>query len=68
MKTEVEIRDDLLDKALKYSELLSKEAVVEKALEEYVYSLLIKKVDEFRGPGVWEGDLNQMRTSDLSRE
>ena len=63
MKTELEIRDDLMREALRLSNLPTHQAVVEKALETFVYVLLLKKVDALRGPGVWEGDLEEMRTA-----
>lgn len=61
MKTELEIRDDLMQEALRLSELPTQQAVVEQALENFVYALLLKKLDALRGPGVWEGDLEEMR-------
>jgi Arc/MetJ family transcription regulator len=63
MKTQLEIRDDLMQEALRLSELPTHQAVVEKALENFVYDLLLKKINALRGPGVWEGNLEEMRTA-----
>jgi Arc/MetJ family transcription regulator len=63
MRTNIDIDDELMAKALELSGLPTKKAVVEEALKLLVQSRKRRNViEEMRGMG-WEGDLDDMRSS-----
>jgi Arc/MetJ family transcription regulator len=67
MRTNIDIDEKLLESAMALSELKTKKAVVEEALEEMVQERQRRKaLKEMWGMG-WEGDLEQMRI-DLPRD
>lgn len=61
MRTNIDINDDLLSRAMELTGLDTKKAVVEEAL---AFLIRLKQqrsaLDEIRGIG-WEGDLEEMR-------
>ena len=61
MRTNVVIDDELMAKALKYTGLKTKRAVIEEALRTLIALKSQEKVRELRGKLDWEGDLNEMR-------
>ena len=62
MRTNIELDDDLIAKAMKLSGLPTKKATVELALRQFVENGYRRQaLDELWGMG-WEGDLDAMRT------
>lgn len=61
MRTNIEIDDDLMKKALKYSNLKTKKEVIHEALNEYVKYQLRLKLLSLQGKVKWIGDLDKMR-------
>ena len=64
MKASIEIDEDLMKKALKYSGLKSKKDIINTALEAYVKYQMRLKILSLLGNGKWEGNLDEMRTYD----
>jgi Arc/MetJ family transcription regulator len=63
MRTNIEIDDELMAKAVALSGLPTKKAVVEEALKLFVKSFKQRNViEEMHGMG-WEGDLDEIRSS-----
>lgn len=63
MRTNIEIDDELLRKAMRLHRLPSKREAVDFALRRLVEDpLSIEEARAMRGSG-WEGDLDEMRTS-----
>jgi Arc/MetJ family transcription regulator len=61
MRTNIEIDDDLLSKAMAASELPTKKATVEEGLRLLVrIKDQIRALNELKGTG-WSGDLDEMR-------
>jgi Arc/MetJ family transcription regulator len=63
MRTNVDIDDELMEKAMQLSNLKTKKEVVEAALQTFVRKLKQRRILELRGKVNWEGDLDDMRTS-----
>lgn len=61
MRTNIELDDELVEKALKISKLKTKKEVVNEALKHYVATLKKKQLLSIREKGTWKGDLGQMR-------
>jgi Arc/MetJ family transcription regulator len=64
MRTNIEIDDELMKKALKYSKLKTKKEIINEALNEYVKYQMRLRLLSLRGKVKWEGDLDKMRTYD----
>ncbi len=64
MRTNIEIDDDLMSKAMQLSLLKTKKQVVEAALAEFIKATSRRKLISLRGKITWEGDLNEMRTQE----
>jgi len=62
MRTNIEINDDLLAQVIELSGAKTKREAIELALKNWVHTLLLQKLEEIRGPGAWEGNLDEMRT------
>ena len=62
MRTNVELDDVLVKKAMKLTNISTKKAVINKALEELVNSNIRKEMIKFMDSGIWEGNLKEMRT------
>ena len=60
MRTNIEIDDDLVERAMKVYQLSTKRAVVELALQRLVDSMSKAEQLAMEGSG-WDGDLAQMR-------
>jgi Arc/MetJ family transcription regulator len=61
MRTNIDIDDELLTKAMEATGATTKKATVEQALRQTVRNYEARKaIAELRGIG-WEGDLDQMR-------
>ena len=64
MRTNIEIDDELMKKALKYSKLKTKKEIINEALNEYVKYQMRLRLLSLRGKVKWEDDLDKMRTYD----
>ena len=62
MRTNIEIDNTLINKALEISKLPTKKSVIDMLLKEYVRKNKQKEILKFRAGGFWEGDLDEMRT------
>jgi Arc/MetJ family transcription regulator len=61
MRTNINIDDQLLDRARKLTRLRTKREIVHRALEILVEAEARKSMLRFRGTGIWKGDLKGMR-------
>ena len=61
MRTNIEIDDELMKKALKYSKLKTKKEIINEALNEYVRYQMRLKMLSLQGKVEWIGDLDKMR-------
>lgn len=64
MRTNVEIDDDLMNKALKVSHLKTKKAAVEEGLKLLVQRKKQENIKNLRGRLHWKGDLEDMRSDE----
>jgi Arc/MetJ family transcription regulator len=60
-RTNLVLREDLLEEATRLSGEKTFSRAVERALEEYVRHAKARRILELRGSGSWEGQLPQMR-------
>jgi Arc/MetJ family transcription regulator len=63
MRTNVELDDALVKKAMKITKVTTKKALINIALEELIKSNSRKGILEFIDSGIWEGDLKKMRAT-----
>jgi Arc/MetJ family transcription regulator len=61
VRTNIELDDALVKKAMELTKISTKKALVNKALEELIKSNTRKKMLKFMDSGIWEGDLIKMR-------
>lgn len=61
MRTNIEINDELMSKAMAATGLTTKRAVVEHALKIIVQLKGQERLRELRGKIQWEGDLDELR-------
>jgi len=61
MRTNIDIDDDLMKQALKYSKLKTKKEIINEALNEYVKYQMRLKLLSLRGKVKWVGNLDKMR-------
>ena len=61
MRTNIDIDDELMKKALEVTDLTTKRAVVEEALRTLIQLHQQAKIGELYGKLHWEGDLNSLR-------
>jgi hypothetical protein len=66
-RTNLVIREDLLEEATRLSGEKTYSRAVERALEEFVRRVKARQILELRGSGLWQGDLAAMRADDRSR-
>ncbi len=64
MRTNIDIDDDLMKEAMKWSNLKSKKEIVNNALQEFIKFNKRQLMKTLRGKVEWIGDLDQMRTYD----
>lgn len=64
MRTNIDIDDDLMKKAMKYSKLKTKKEVMHAALEAFVKYQMRLNIMKLQGKVIWEGNLEEMRTYD----
>ena len=62
MRTNVDLDDALVKKAMDLTKISTKKALIHKALEELVKSNTRKGMLKYMDSGIWEGDLEEMRT------
>jgi len=62
MRTNVDLDDALVNKAMKLTQISTKKAVIIKALEELIKSYTRKGMLQYINSNVWEGSLKDMRT------
>ena len=62
-RTNIELNDALVKKALKLTGASTKKALVHQALESLIRQESLKKILKYEGKVQWEGDLSQMRKS-----
>jgi Arc/MetJ family transcription regulator len=68
MRTNIDIDDELIQKALAATGLRTKKAVVEEALKLLVHLKGQEKLKELRGKLTsWEGDIDEMRRDRLKK-
>lgn len=61
MRTNIVIRDDLMQKAMELAQSSTKKQVVEEALETFIQKKQQERIRTLRGKLQWEGDLDTMR-------
>jgi len=62
MRTNIDLDDVLVKKAMKITRISTKKALINKALEELIKSNSRKGMLEYIDSGIWEGSLKEMRT------
>ncbi len=60
-RTNVVIREDLLEEATRLSGERTYSRTIERALEDFVRRIKARRILELAGSGLWEGDLPEMR-------
>jgi Arc/MetJ family transcription regulator len=65
-RTNLVLREELLEEATRLSGEKTYSRTVERALEDFVRRMKAQKILDLRGSGLWEGDLTEMR-SDRAR-
>jgi Arc/MetJ family transcription regulator len=60
-RTNLVLREDLLEEATRLSGEKTYSRAVERALEEFVKRIKARQILQLRGSGLWEGDLTAMR-------
>lgn len=63
MRTNIDIDDELMNKALKYSKLKTKKEIINNALTEYVRYQMRLKLLSLQGKVKWVGNLDKMRSN-----
>jgi Arc/MetJ family transcription regulator len=60
-RTNLVLREDLLEEAVRLSGERTYSRTVERALEDFVRRIKARRILELAGSGVWEGSLAEMR-------
>jgi Arc/MetJ family transcription regulator len=60
-RTNLVLREDLLEEATRLSGEKTYSRVVERALEDFVRRMKARQILQLRGSGSWEGALSEMR-------
>ena len=61
MRTNVELDDVLVKKAMELTQIATKKALINKALEELIRSTTRKEILKYMDSDIWEGNLKEMR-------
>jgi Arc/MetJ family transcription regulator len=61
-RTNVVLRDDLLEEATRLAGERTYSRTIERALEDFVRRAKARQILELAGSGLWEGDLAEMRS------
>ena len=60
-RTNLVLREDLLEEATRVSGEKTYSRAVERALEDFVRRAKARRILELRGSGAWQGELSEMR-------
>jgi Arc/MetJ family transcription regulator len=63
MRTNVELDDTLVRKAMDLTKISTKKALINKALEELIRANIRRGMLKFKNSGIWEGNLDEMRAT-----
>ena len=63
MRTNVELDDVLIKKAMALTKIPTRRALIHKALEELIRSNTRKDILKYADSGIWEGSLKEMRAA-----
>ncbi|MDR1445414.1 MAG: type II toxin-antitoxin system VapB family antitoxin [Treponema sp.] len=63
MRTNIELDEKLVNEAMRISGIATKKALVNKALQQFIDSNDLKELLKYQGSGIWEGNLEEMRTT-----
>jgi Arc/MetJ family transcription regulator len=63
MRTNIELDDVLVEKAMKLTKISTKKALINKALEELIRANTRKGILKYKNSGIWEGNLDEMRAT-----
>jgi Arc/MetJ family transcription regulator len=63
MRTNIELDEKLVNEAMRISGITTKTALVNKALQQFIDSNDLKELLKYQGSGIWEGNLEEMRTA-----
>jgi Arc/MetJ family transcription regulator len=66
-RTNLVLREDLLEEATRLSGEKTYSRAVERALEDFVRRMKARQILQLRGSGLWEGDLAEMRRDSSRR-
>ena len=61
-RTNVVLREDLLEEATRLAGERTYSRTIERALEDFVRRAKARQILELAGSGLWEGDLTEMRS------
>jgi hypothetical protein len=60
-RTNLVLREDLLEEAVRVSGEKTYSRAVERALEDFIRRAKARRILELRGSGLWQGELSEMR-------
>jgi Arc/MetJ family transcription regulator len=63
MRTNIDLDDVLVEKAMNLTKISTKKALINKALEELIRANNLKGILKYENSGIWEGNLDEMRTT-----
>jgi Arc/MetJ family transcription regulator len=63
VRTNIELDEKLVNEAMRISGITTKRALVNKALQQFIDSNDVKELLKYQGSGIWEGNLEEMRTT-----
>ena len=66
MRTNIDIDDELIAKAIEISLLKTKKEVVDQALREFIKFKQRRKMDQLRGSFNWEGNIEEWRENRIN--
>jgi Arc/MetJ family transcription regulator len=61
MRTNIDLDETLVKKAMKISGITTKKAVINMILSDYIRKNNQKNILKYRGKKIWDGDLEKMR-------
>jgi len=67
-RTNIVIREDLLEEATRLSGERTYTRTIERALEDFVRRIKSRRILELTGSGLWEGDLSEMRQDQVKEK
>jgi Arc/MetJ family transcription regulator len=63
MRTNIELDDKLINEAMRISGITTKKDMINKVLQQFVDSNNLKELLKYQGTGIWEGNLEEVRTT-----